>query len=48
MKKKAILLTIDEDLLDKFKRICESEYIQVATQVRILMVEWLKDKGAIK
>ncbi len=37
-----ITITVDSDLFDRFKRVCEENDIKVSTKINTLIKEWLE------
>ena len=44
MPKTTLNITVDKEVLDKFKEICEENDIKVSTKVNTLMKEWADNK----
>jgi antitoxin component of RelBE/YafQ-DinJ toxin-antitoxin module len=38
-------ITVDEEVLEEFKRICNNNDIKISTKVNSLMREWVKKNG---
>lgn len=44
MPKVPVNITVDKEVLDKFKKLCESNDMKVSTKINSLMKEWLDNK----
>ena len=42
MTKIPLNITVDKDVLDNFKKICEKNDIKVSTKINTLMKEWIE------
>ncbi|HNZ61296.1 MAG TPA: hypothetical protein PKH48_07700 [Methanofastidiosum sp.] len=42
MTKIPLNITVDKDVLDTFKKICEKNDIKVSTKINTLMKEWIE------
>jgi antitoxin component of RelBE/YafQ-DinJ toxin-antitoxin module len=40
-----VTITVDEELLEKFKKLCESQDIKVSTKINTLMREWANNNS---
>jgi antitoxin component of RelBE/YafQ-DinJ toxin-antitoxin module len=38
-------ITVDKEVLDKFKEFCENNDIKVSTKINTLMKEWVESNG---
>ena len=45
MPKIPINITVDREVLDKFKDLCENNDIKVSTKINTLMKEWVGGNG---
>lgn len=45
MAKVTLNITVDKEVLDKFKELCENNDMKVSTKVNTLMKEWVDNKG---
>jgi len=43
MTKVPLTITVDEDLLNEFKRVCEEMDIKMSTKINTLIKEWLSE-----
>ena len=41
MTKVALTITVDEEILNNFKEICENNDIKISTKINSLMKEWI-------
>ncbi|MEM0466702.1 MAG: hypothetical protein QXX20_03780 [Candidatus Thermoplasmatota archaeon] len=42
MTKVALTITVDEEILQNFKEICENNDIKISTKINTLMKEWIE------
>ena len=40
-----VTITVDSDLFEKFKKVCEENDIKVSTKINTLIKEWLEKNG---
>lgn len=40
-------ITVDSELFEKFKRICEENDVKVSTKINTLIKEWVEKNGGI-
>ena len=45
MGKVALNITVDKEVLDKFKDLCENNDMKVSTKINTLMKEWVEGNG---
>ena len=45
MPKVPLLITVDKDILNKFKNICYKKDIKISTKVNTLMKGWIEENG---
>lgn len=45
MPKVPLSITVDEEVLGEFKRLCNNKDIKISTKVNSLMREWVKNNG---
>ena len=45
MAKVPITITVDEEILNNFKEICENNDIKISTKIHTLMKEWIKENN---
>ncbi|MEM7816052.1 MAG: hypothetical protein QXN71_02965 [Candidatus Aenigmatarchaeota archaeon] len=45
MRKTVITITIDREVLEKFRSICEKNDIKISTKINTLMKEWVSKNG---
>ncbi len=45
MGKVPITVTVDEELFEKFKKLCESQDIKVSTKINTLMKKWANNNS---
>ena len=43
MGKVPLNITVDKDILEKFKELCENNDIKISTKINTLMKEWIED-----
>jgi len=43
MSKTPLNITVDKDVLEKFKELCEKNDIKISTKINTLMKEWVKN-----
>ena len=41
MAKVALTITVDEEILNNFKEVCENNDIKISTKINSLMKEWI-------
>ncbi|MGF3584330.1 MAG: hypothetical protein ACQXXD_01245 [Thermoplasmatota archaeon] len=42
MAKVALTITVDEEVLNNFKEVCENNDIKISTKINTLMKEWIE------
>ncbi|MEW5896984.1 MAG: hypothetical protein AB1668_04790 [Nanoarchaeota archaeon] len=45
MAKVPLNITVDKEILDKFKALCENNDMKVSTKINTLMKEWIESNG---
>ena len=45
MPKIPLNITVDKDILDKFKEVCDKSDIKISTKINTLMKEWVENNG---
>ncbi|MBI2654355.1 hypothetical protein HYX02_06125 [Candidatus Woesearchaeota archaeon] len=45
MAKVPLLITVDKEILDKFKEVCDKNDIKISTKVNTLMKGWVENNG---
>ena len=45
MPKILLNITVDKDILDKFKEVCDKSDIKISTKINTLMKEWVENNG---
>ena len=45
MKKIALNITVDEEVLSNFKKLCNDKDIKVSTKINSLMRQWVEENG---
>ncbi|MBS3160318.1 hypothetical protein J4213_01310 [Candidatus Woesearchaeota archaeon] len=45
MRKIPLTITVDKDLLEKFKKSCKEKDIKTSTKINTLMKEWCNENG---
>ncbi|MEK6862923.1 MAG: hypothetical protein AABW57_02045 [Nanoarchaeota archaeon] len=45
MRKIPLTITVDKDLLEKFKKSCKERDIKTSTKINTLMKEWCNENG---
>jgi antitoxin component of RelBE/YafQ-DinJ toxin-antitoxin module len=45
MAKIPLNITVDKDILDKFKHVCDNNDIKISTKINTLMKEWIEKNG---
>lgn len=45
MAKVPLNITVDKEILDKFKEVCDKNDIKISTKINTLMKEWVQNNG---
>ena len=45
MPKVPLNITVDKEILDKFKEVCDKKDIKISTKVNTLMKGWIEENG---
>ena len=45
MRKIRVTITVDREILERFREKCRKNDIKVSTKINTLMKEWIKNKG---
>ena len=45
MVKVPITITVDEEILNNFKKVCENNDIKISTKINTLMKQWVRKKN---
>lgn len=45
MPKVPLNITVDKEILEKFKDLCENNDMKVSTKINTLMKEWIEENG---
>lgn len=45
MPKIPLNITVDKDILEKFKEVCDKSDIKISTKINTLMKEWVENNG---
>ena len=45
MPKVPLNITVDKEVLDKFKKVCDKSDIKLSTKINTLMKEWIGENG---
>lgn len=45
MAKVPITITVDEDILNNFRKVCENNDIKISTKINTLMKQWVRKKN---
>ncbi|MEM2963670.1 MAG: hypothetical protein QXN01_04210 [Candidatus Anstonellales archaeon] len=45
MPKVPLNITVDKEIIEKFKELCENNDIKVSTKINTLMKKWIEDKN---
>lgn len=45
MSKVPLNITVDKEILEKFKDLCENNDMKVSTKINTLMKEWIEENG---
>ena len=48
MPKIPLNITVDKDVLEKFKELCENNDVKISTKINTLMKDWLEDNAKEK
>ena len=45
MTKIPITITVDEEILNNFKEVCENKDVKISTKINTLMKEWIQENN---
>jgi len=45
MAKVPLLITVDKEILEKFKEVCDKNDIKISTKINTLMKDWVGNNG---
>lgn len=48
MPKVPLNITVDKEILEKFKRMCENNDMKISTKINTLMKQWIEDNNKWK